>query len=346
MIYLILSSAFIDKNDISKGYEPILKIGYTGESSRKSRFDIYITENPTINVLYLIEGGTEIDELKLHNHFNHLKKNYGRSREWFRYDQEIIDFFESHKTKESLKEIEINYPEHKLNELRKKVLSNRKNISKLNYITSNIIEKYFPDSRKDIVECNKIYNNLLNDLIINFHQLTDYLSENYPEVDDIGEIDVPEEINTILDRFFSFKSSSDKLRYLCSLSESTIKTCLPHLPDEYINYINVIGIGRIRANGYNISDVRKEYKEAIGNKDIDIKSAILTEFKVGDRLPKSEVKDRLKNLYLREGYSKTARAIDLGDYFIIKNCKIPKPDGGRDNGYEIISIKDETINES
>ena len=152
-----------------------------------------------------------------------------------------------------------------------------------------------------------------------------------------------EDINSTLDRFFSFKSSSDKLKYLCSLPESTIRTCLPHLPDEYINYMNVLGIDRIRANGYNISDVRKEYKAAVGNKDIDIKSAILAEFNVGDKLPKSEVKNRLKDLYLREGYSKTARAIDLGDYFIIKNCKIPKPDGGRDNGYEIVSIKEETI---
>ena len=339
MIYLILSSAFIDKEDISKGHESILKIGYTGESSKKSRFDTYITENPTIKVLYLIEGGTEVDESNLHNHFKHLKKNYGKSREWFRYDQEIIDFFETHKTKESLKEIEINYPEHKLNELRKKVLSNRKNIGKLNYITSNIIEKYFPDLRKDIVECNKVYNNLFNNLIINFQQLTNYLSENYPEVGDIEEIDIPEEISTILDKFFKL-GTVEKYKYLCDLPEETVLAILPHVPSSFQNNYTILGVDRIRSLGYNVTLMNKEVSLLASDQVIDVRSTILTKFQVGDKLPKSVVKERLGEIYKSLGYSKTPKAVDLGDYFIIKNCMITnKETGKRDAGYEIVSIK-------
>ena len=91
MIYLILSSAFVDNNDLSKGYIPLLKIGYTGEESRKSRFDTYITENPTVKILYLIENGDINDEANLHNHFKQYKTKYGR--EWFEYKEEILDFF-------------------------------------------------------------------------------------------------------------------------------------------------------------------------------------------------------------------------------------------------------------
>ena len=100
MIYLIKSSAYKDKS--CKDHEDILKIGYTGEESKKSRFDCYITENPTCQVLYLIPGGTEQDERCLHRHFNKYLK-YGQ--EWFSYEQEILDFFKIHTTKESLKEL-------------------------------------------------------------------------------------------------------------------------------------------------------------------------------------------------------------------------------------------------
>ena len=152
------------------------------------------------------------------------------------------------------------------------------------------------------------------------------------------------DINSILDEFFSFKSSNDKLKYLCSLDEDIIRTCLPHLPGEFINYMNVLGVERIRANGYNISDVKKEYKGIIGNQGIDIRKAIIEEFKIDEIYSKSEVKERLGDLYNRLGYSKTPRAIDLGDYFIIKNCMVTNKDTGkRDACYKIISIKEETI---
>ena len=149
-----------------------------------------------------------------------------------------------------------------------------------------------------------------------------------------------EDINAILDRFFSIRSSTDRLKYLCRLPESTIRTCLPHLPEEYINYINVLGVDRIRANGYNISDVRKEFEGVVGNDGIDIKSYVTNCFSVGDIISKKEVKSRLAKLYKEIGYAKSPRAIDLGDFFIIRNCKITnKETGKRDHGYEIVSIK-------
>ena len=62
-------------------YETIIKIGYTGEKSKKSRFDLYLTENPTIKVLYLIPFGTTRDEKNLHRHFKQYLL-YGN--EWFK----------------------------------------------------------------------------------------------------------------------------------------------------------------------------------------------------------------------------------------------------------------------
>ena len=100
MIYLIRSAALKDKDDLEcTEFEIILKIGYTKDNGRKSRFNCYITENPTCQVLYLIPGGTEQDEKGLHYLFKDYLKH---GQEWFSYEQEILDFFKTHTTKESL----------------------------------------------------------------------------------------------------------------------------------------------------------------------------------------------------------------------------------------------------
>lgn len=66
MIYLIKSAALKDRNDLEcTDFELILKIGYTKDSSKKGRFDCYITENPTCQILYQIPKGSEQDERNL-----------------------------------------------------------------------------------------------------------------------------------------------------------------------------------------------------------------------------------------------------------------------------------------
>jgi len=338
MIYLILSPAFIDKNDISKGYIPLLKIGYTGEESRKSRFDTYITENPTMKVLYLIENGDMMDELNLHNHFKHLKTEYGR--EWFKYNQEILDFFEAHKTKESLEELEVVISKStstKINKLK----SDKDIMSKVNQIISQIFVLYYSDIT-EIQERNKIYNKTVNLLLLNYFNLNNYIVRRYPLVS-LNKLVVPNEnINQHLDHIYSLTYFSDKLKYLCSLEDSTILSCLPHLPEVFTNYYTVLGIERIKANGYNATDMKREYEGIMGNQEINIRDYIIPAFTIGGVYSKAEVKKKLGEIYSSAGYSKTPRAVDLGDYFVIKNCMITnKETGKRDNCYQIIKIKEE-----
>ena len=158
----------------------------------------------------------------------------------------------------------------------------------------------------------------------------------------VGGID---DINFYLDKLYSFKYLPDKLRYLCSLNESIANSLLPHLPESFVNYYTVLGPERMRALSYNATEMRKEYEGIMGNQEIDITPLILKSFIIGEKYTKTYVKETLKKLYDSVGYSKTPKAVDLGDYFIIKDCKIPKPDGGRDNGYEIVSIKSETLDD-
>lgn len=148
------------------------------------------------------------------------------------------------------------------------------------------------------------------------------------------------DVNEHLNKIYSFTYLPDKLRYLCSLDETMALSCLPHLPESFNNYYTVLGPARMRALRFDTTDMKKEYENILGDQEIDISSYIINEFTVGEKVSKSSAKDRLKKVYDSIGYSKTPRAVDLGDYFIIKNCMITnKETGKRDASYEILAIK-------
>ena len=177
------------------------------------------------------------------------------------------------------------------------------------------------------------------ELSLSYDQVGEYIKENYCEIDD--DFCLREEIDDTLRDFYKQPSVSDKYKYLCSLEESVALSCLPHLPESFVNYYTVLGPDRLKANGYNISDVKKEYENTLGDQKIDIRSIIVSYFDIDEIYSKSDVKKKLKQLYDSIGYSKTPRASDLGEYFIIKNCMITnKETGKRDNCYKILAIKE------
>lgn len=93
MIYLILSAEveIIDKGKGEFKYSPLLKIGYTRDIN--SRFDSYLLHNPGCKLLEIRKGDTSLESY-LHSYFQKYKYP-GRDREWFYYNQEIVDDFHS-----------------------------------------------------------------------------------------------------------------------------------------------------------------------------------------------------------------------------------------------------------
>lgn len=87
MIYLI-QDAYIDEND---NFHKILKIGYT--SNIDSRMSQYISHNFGFKLLKTREGDEELEKL-LHYHFNKYLIKELHNREWFEYNDEIINEFE------------------------------------------------------------------------------------------------------------------------------------------------------------------------------------------------------------------------------------------------------------
>ena len=102
MIYVILESRLspditkediIEYKELNLSFELCIKIGYSIDF--KNRLSQYMTDTPRIDVLYTYEEGTEEDEKRLHKYFKKYKTPDLNGNEWFKFDKEFIDFFES-----------------------------------------------------------------------------------------------------------------------------------------------------------------------------------------------------------------------------------------------------------
>jgi hypothetical protein len=130
------------------------------------------------------------------------------------------------------------------------------------------------------------------------------------------------------------------MKLLCEsgLDEEEMSVILDQIPLTYKDFYTTLGHDRCKANGYHITRIRKEF-ESTYLKDLDsLKSKILSEFKVGERYLRSDIKEKLKEIYVSESYAKTPKANDLEDYFEIKDCLISK-DGKKSHGFEILKKK-------
>lgn len=90
MIYLIKSAGYGKDNN----YIDLLKIGYTEDTKKEGRFNAYKLHNPTCKILYELPELTEEDEKNIQYKFRkYLYIDYGR--EWFEYNDEIVNFFKN-----------------------------------------------------------------------------------------------------------------------------------------------------------------------------------------------------------------------------------------------------------
>ena len=103
MIYLIKLATFCEnKEDITKDTaELVLKIGYTNDDRKGSRFSDYISSGHRIRIIKTIPGGSIDLEHRIQKYFSQYKFP-GRSQEWFCNEPEIIDAFNSCETVEEL----------------------------------------------------------------------------------------------------------------------------------------------------------------------------------------------------------------------------------------------------
>jgi hypothetical protein len=338
MIYVKLSASYKNKDSITE-FENILKIGYTKDNEKTSsgRDISYKTENPTIKTLYIIEGGTEQDERNLHNHFRKYLK-YGN--EWFDYNDEILEFFNTHTTVESLRELEVKFSS-KHSTILDEIRQNHRYI--LCIIEDNLGFGISDREFLELLDLDNIVDNFIEIII-------PWLTRNYPDQSSI----IIQSINHYLELSEGFKKFVQhlqdttilfplRLRELCESQEFTEDEKRMIARDSspaFERYYCVLGPERCRALGYSTDKLNREISDRIIETNVDIISEILKLFKIGGRYKKSDIKEALRDLYKRLGLNKSPKASDLEEYFELKTILVSDPiTKKRESGFEILSEK-------
>ena len=307
----------------------VLKIGYTADKNSKKRFESYKNHNPFFEILFKIPGGTEEDEKNLHYKF----KSYLRSgREWFSCEQEILDFFTTHTTKESLTEIK------------------RENCDEFFKYKKKYINPVLHNLKVNIIEYITVQENLLNKIKSLRYEsaINNYFKSNYPDIDFNTPEIISKEAQKILQEFENQKFFTGKMKYLYSLhmDEDIAKQVLDNIYDtHYAKYYWTIPANRAGSLSYQKGELEKEYQAIISGEKLSLeeekaKEKILQTFLVDNKYSKPDIKEMLRKIYEDCGYDKAPKASDLEQYFEIKLCKATTLSTGKqDNGFKIIKIK-------
>lgn len=343
MIYLIEETFY---NKETGEVTDLLKIGYTSDTSRDKRFGQYKLHCPIFKILYEIPGYTEDDEKRIQYHFrDHKYSGYGN--EWFKFSQDIIDFFE-------------NIGDQDISVMPKSPRSEGKNYRRIQKLVRAVVKDISEipsESRAEVV------NRIITDLGSNLCTSSDVLGyiekeygkgsvEKYLELQKIRASEVyssdpviNQEVTDFLLIYNSITILYDKLKCLCEygLSDKAIEIMLSQMSDsdDVKSFYTALGPTRLKALGYSTTRIRKELGIVVFSEEL-LRNSIYSEFKVGDTVTLSAAKERIGNIYKSISYSATPKAKDLERFFEVKELLIPVEIDGtkkRVKGYELLKKK-------
>ena len=135
------------------------------------------------------------------------------------------------------------------------------------------------------------------------------------------------------------KTIHDKLKWLCEadLSDGGREKVESMIDAEIKSFLS-LGKERLKSLGYHVTKVKKDLDIQSFTKD-NLEKTIYSEFKVGDRIIKADLKERLAKIYDKLQYQKTPKATDLSEWFEIKPVSITIDSGKRVNGFELLKKK-------
>ena len=323
MIYLIKSAGYGKDNN----YIDLLKIGYTEDTKKEGRFNAYKLHNPTCKILYELPELTEEDEKNIQYKFRkYLYIDYGR--EWFEYNDEIVNFFKNPEVVKNIKNLPINpcIINKELTEFKNSV---KEILGILLGISSNL-----PGKGRDNVK--SVFKEILDKKLRDIDSVFEFLELKFDKSiidkckdllecrktgkycnDDI----INQEISEFLGEYQKLGTFRSKLKYLCEygFSDQVIGVVLDQIGehDNIKSYYLALGPQKLRACGYNRYDIEKELGVVTFSQEL-LESIIYSEFKVGDKITLADIKDRLGYLYSSINYDATPKAKDLENYFNVK----------------------------
>lgn len=157
-----------------------------------------------------------------------------------------------------------------------------------------------------------------------------------------GLLDINLEYHIFLQEFSEENWFDKKMRLYCDFIKKFYNilrtTNIPGVPQEYQNYINLLGPDRCKALGYYQASLEREY-QVVTSGDAR-KEMILNNFQISQKYTLKEIKEKLREIYQTVGISKTPKASDLEEYYEVKETKIWNSGEKKQNkGYELLNIK-------
>ena len=158
------------------------------------------------------------------------------------------------------------------------------------------------------------------------------------------EVELQEAYNYLVSSFDLDNNFSRRMKLLCDVYfqypgffQAYSNSPLPYIiPINYQNYINAIGFEKIKALNYQEADI----KTYIENQQKLSSLSVADLFTVNSKYTKKQIKEMLGEFYNLNNISKTPKATDLENYFIIKAIKLKVGDKW-EHGFEIIKRKDD-----
>ena len=346
MVYLVRMST--NKVD-DKGNEYLsycLKVGYTKEVDGKTRFRTYYSYNNCFKCLYTIPDATWEDEQLIHDHLSSHRCD--SRREWYNFDDEIIEFFRTHTTHESLRELGVYVSplatltngliiKERLRPYIYAALSVREGVKDPSSFLDDIEElenHYLFDLGKDFTDQD------IEELI--FNEYPDY-AEYLPNIWNYWKDQRQNKYGyNISDDLWDFLTNvggnfRDKLKSFVEY------TGLDRLDKLSLSYKISPKIGYYYNNLDELTIRRADFTQAkmdtyITKKNLDtsldIKNDIINSFIVGNRYLRSDIKNTLLIIYRKYDPNMKPKASDLEKWFELKDVLIH---GSR--GYEILKLK-------
>ena len=158
---------------------------------------------------------------------------------------------------------------------------------------------------------------------------------------------INQRVSEFLEQYQKLGTFKAKLRYLCEFgfNDNVISIVLDQIGehDNIKSYYTALGPQKLRALGYDRYKIEKELGIVTFSYEL-LESTIYNEFKVGDKLTLSGIKDRLGYLYSSINYTAVPKATDLEKFFEVRPIVIyeKKDNGSRKQikGYELLKKKE------
>ena len=173
-------------------------------------------------------------------------------------------------------------------------------------------------------------------------QQVDYANR-FTVFNELGNVSAIEDKEGLEEFFRGYEAQSTrlyKLKYLCEYCERVGNTSILNQIQEkrFGEYINVLGLDVCKAVWYKPAELDRRLSVLSFDTDL-LDSKILSEFKVGESYPNTQIKTRLNEIYNEVGYKIKAKATDLSNYFDVKDCLL-SIDSKRVHGLKILSKKE------